>query len=356
MNKDIQKKTKQTETPQEENRIRRLVKKVHLETKELVLLQILIGVFLLMSILSPGRFLSVYNLQSMAYQFPEFGIFALAMMVIVITGGINLSITYSATLSSILGAVVLVALNNFGVPPLVTVAIGVLVIIISSIACGAVNGLIVAHIGITPMLATLGTMTLFEGIALNITKGGAISGFPDMFQWFGNSAIIGIPVPLLIFVLVIIATYFILQRSSFGAKVYMIGCNPAATRFSGVNVRKVLFLLYIYSGILTGLAGIIMASRYNSAKESYGYTYLLQSVAAAVLGGTDISGGFGKVFGTVVSVLILQVISSGLNIFGVNRFITDVIMGMILIVVLTINFVNNRMEEKALLSKKVVTA
>ncbi|MGE4465148.1 ABC transporter permease [Sphaerochaeta sp.] len=292
----------------------------------------------------------------MAYQFPEFGIFALAMMVIVVTGGINLSITYSATLSSILGAVVLVSLNNMGVPSLLTIALGVLVIIITSIACGAVNGFIVAHIGVTPMLATLGTMTLFEGIALNITKGGAISGFPDMFQWFGNSAILGIPVPLFIYVLVIVATYFLLQRSSFGAKVYMIGCNPTATRFSGVNVKKVLFLLYIYSGILTGLAGIIMASRYNSAKESYGYTYLLQSVAAAVLGGTDISGGFGKVFGTVVSVLILQVISSGLNIFGVNRFITDVIMGMILIIVLTINFVNNRMEEKALLNKQVVTA
>jgi ribose/xylose/arabinose/galactoside ABC-type transport system permease subunit len=351
----MDKNTQQT-VQNEKKGLRRLVDKLHLEKKELVLLWIFLGIFLLMSIISPGRFLSIYNLQSMAYQFPEFGILALAMMVIIVTGGINLSITYSATLSSIIGAVVLVAMNSAGVPELITVIVGVVVIVVTSIIAGAVNGLIVAHIGIVPMLATLGTMTLFEGISLNITKGGAISGFPTMFQWFGNSSILGIPVPLFIFVLVIIATYFILQRSSFGAKVYMIGCNPTATRFSGVNVKRTLFILYIYSGILTGLAGLIMASRYNSAKESYGYTYLLQSVSAAVLGGTDISGGFGKVFGTVVSVLILQVISSGLNIFGVNRFITDVIMGMILILVLTINFINNRMEEKALVTKKVVTA
>lgn len=340
----------------EKKGLRKLFGKFHLETKELVLLWIFLGIFILMSIISPGRFLSVYNLQSMAYQFPEFGILALSMMVIIVTGGINLSITYSATLASILGAVVMVSMNKAGAPELASVLVGVFVIIVASLVTGAVNGLIVAHIGIVPMLATLGTMTLFEGISLNITKGGAISGFPNMFQWFGNSSIIGIPVPLFIFVLVIIATYFILQRSTFGAKVYMIGCNPTATRFSGINVKKTLFLLYVYSGLLTGLAGLVMASRYNSAKESYGYTYLLQSVSAAVLGGTDISGGFGKVFGTVISVLILQVISSGLNIFGVNRFITDVIMGMILILVLTINFINNKREEKALVTKKIVTA
>lgn len=338
------------------SKINRLFHKLPLEKKEFVLLEIFIGIFLLMSIISPGRFLSWYNLQSMAYQFPEFGMLALAMMVVIITGGINLSITYNATLASIIGAVVLVKMNEMGAAPLLTVIIGVAVIILTSMACGALNGFIVAGIGITPMLATLGTMTLFEGISLNITKGGAISGFPLMFQWFGNSSVLGIPVPMLLFIIVIAATYFILQRSRFGAAVYMIGCNPRATRFSGINVRKTLFMLYIYSGLLTGIAGLVMASRYNSAKESYGYSYLLQSVAAAVLGGTEISGGFGKVFGTVVSVLILQVISSGLNIFGVNRFITDVVMGGILILVLTINFVNNKREEKALITKKIVTA
>jgi ribose/xylose/arabinose/galactoside ABC-type transport system permease subunit len=311
------------------------------KNKEAALFLIMVGMFILMSILSPTTFLTWRNIQSMAYQLPEFGILSIAMMMVIVSGGINLSITFTAALSSIVGGLVLSKLAVSGAPTPITLIAGILTFLGIAISCGLINGFVVAEIGITPMLATLATSTLFEGICLNITRGGAISGFPDAFLWIGNSAVLGIPFPMIIFVLVIFASYLILERTSFGLKTYMIGCNPRVTFYSGVNVKRVLFGIYIFSAVLGALSGIIMASRYNSAKDSYGSSYLLQSVAASVLGGTDIVGGYGKIAGTVMAVMIIQIISSGLNIFGVNRFVINAIMGCILILVLAINTLSN---------------
>ncbi|MGO8694728.1 MAG: ABC transporter permease [Rectinemataceae bacterium] len=285
----------------------------------------------------------------MAYQLPEFGILAIAMMVVIVSGGINLSITFTATLSSIVGGVVIVAMNQAGVVTWETMLVGIVIALAVGVASGAINGFVVAYIGVTPMLVTLGTMTLFEGVSLNITKGGAISGFPDAFLWFGNEAILGIPVPMIIFLLVVLASWYMLGRSRFGFSVYMIGCNPRATMFSGINVRRVLFSVYLFSGLLCAISGLIMSSRYNSAKESYGSSYLLQSIAAAVLGGTDIAGGYGSLSGTILAVMILQVISSGTNIIGVNRYLTNIIMGAILIFVLALNFLSSRREARKMI-------
>ena len=189
------------------------------------------------------------------------------------------------------------------------------------------------------MIATLGSSTLFEGICLNITHGGAISGFPMIFIAIGNSTFLKIPIPMWIFFIVVVFCWLLLERSKLGKSIEIIGCNPIAARYSGIRVKRVLIKTYLIGGILAGIAAMIMASRYNSAKESYGSSYLLQSVAACVLGGTDINGGSGKVAGTIIAVLILQVISSGLNIFGLNRYLTTVITGLVLIAVLTIHFI-----------------
>ena len=313
-----------------------------LGSKAALLFLTFLVVFALMSILSPRRFLSLYNLQSMAYQLPEFGILALSMMVVIVTGGINLSVTYTATLSMIVGGVVMSRMFAAGSGAGWAVLGGMGLMLLVSIACGAFNGLIVAYIGVTPMLATLGAMTLFEGISLQITRGGAISGFPPGFVKIGNAALGGIPVPMLIFIMVLIFTYLFLERSRTGLILYMIGSNPTVTRCSGINVRKKLLHAYVIAGAMAGAAGILMASRYNSAKESYGSSYLLQAVSAAVLGGTSIYGGEGKVAGTVIAVMIIQVISSGLNIAGLNRYLTNVVMGVILVLVLAMNYITSR--------------
>jgi len=315
-------------------------------SKEGILLIIFILIFITMSLLSPNKFLSNYNIQSLAYQLPEFGILSLSMMLIIMTGGINLSLTFTATLSMIVGGLAMSSYFTATNMPFVSVVIGVFVMLAVSIVLGMFNGFIVSYIGVTPMIATLGAATLFEGISLNITKGGAISGFPLMFLNIGNSAIFGIPVPMIIFIVVLIFMRILLEKSKMGAAIIMIGCNPKVAEFSGIKVKKILFQTYMIAGFLAGMAGIIMASRYNSAKESYGSSYLLQSVAASVLGGTSISGGEGKVLGTLLATMILQIISSGLNIFGLNRYLTNVLMGFILILVLAINYIAEQLKKK----------
>lgn len=305
------------------------------------LLGIFFLIFILLAILSPDRFLSLYNLQTMAFQIPEFGIITLGMMIVILTGGIDLSITSAAALSGIMGAMYLVNhLNGFNVALLILITL--LVAIITSLLAGLLNGLIVAYVGVTPILVTLGTSTLFNGISLKFTRGGSISGFPDSFYWIGNGTIFKIPIPMIIFFVIIIITYILLERTPWGVKVYMVGSNPVAANFSGINVKKILLQVYIYASLMAGIASIIMISRYNSAKVDLGSSYLLQSVAATVLGGTSISGGTGSVIGTLIALGILQLVSSGLNVLGINRFIIDITMGAILILVLAIDYFSNK--------------
>ncbi|NLJ69039.1 MAG: ABC transporter permease [Firmicutes bacterium] len=311
--------------------------------KELVLFMIFIAIFILMAVLSP-RFLSTYNLQTMAFQLPEFGLIALGMMIAILTGGINLSITSGAALSGIAAAFMLSANQGTeaGIWLIITAAVGVIMLV--SVVLGTLNGTIIAYVGAAPMLVTLGSKILYEGISLWLTKGGAVSNFPEAYYWFGNASIGPIPVPMVIFATVAVFTYFLLERTPWGTRVYMVGSNPTAAVFSGINVKRILLQVYIYSSVLAGLAAVIMLSRYNSAKVDLGSSYLLQSVAAVVLGGTSMAGGHGTVLGTVIAVAILQVVSSGLNILGVHRFIIEVIMGAILIAVLTVNIISARRE------------
>jgi simple sugar transport system permease protein len=278
----------------------------------------------------------------MAYQLPEFGILSLSMMLVIVSGGINLSLTYLATLSMIVGGMAMAAITAGGGASAWALFAGIGLMILIALLCGAVNGYVVAYLGVTPIIATLGTSTIFEGISLNVTKGGAISGFPAEFLEIGNGSFLGIPIPMIVFIAVIIAIHLFLERSSFGSAVYMTGSNPKVARYSGINVKRVLFWVYVSAGFLAAVAGILMASRYNSAKESYGSSYLLQSIAASVLGGTNIMGGEGKIGGTIIAVMIIQVVSSGLNIFGINRYLTNIVMGSILLLVLAIQFFANR--------------
>lgn len=324
-------------------------------SNEFTLIIILIGIFILMGILSPDKFLSINNIRTMAFQMPEFGIMAIGMMVTILTGGINLSITNGAALSAIVTAFILSSPFSKSNPLL-----GVVVALIACIAVasltGLVNGTVIAYVGVAPMLVTLGTKTLFEGIGLNFTKGGAISGFPDIYSEIGNGRMIGIPIPLLIYILVIIASYLLIERSAWGTEVFMVGCNETATRFSGINTKKTLMKVYLFSGILSGIASLIISSRYNSAKTDYGSSYLMQSITAVVLGGTSITGGHGSVVGTVVAIAIMQVISTGLNILGVNRYIVDIITGGILIVILAIRFLSKELADKKMIKLRATGA
>lgn len=207
---------------------------------------------------------------------------------------------------------------------------------------GIVNGFIIAYLGVSPILATLGTMTFFEGISVVITRGYVISGFPKPVLAIGNGTVFGIPVPMLIFIGAAIFVAILLNKTRLGLLTYMIGSNIKATMFSGINVNKIIMKVYIVSGILSGLAALIMVSRFNSAKAGYGSSYLLITVLVSVLGGVNPNGGFGKVSGVVMGLILLQVISSGLNLLGLSAHLTIAIWGGILLAVEGVRLLRNK--------------
>ena len=306
-------------------------------------------VFVLMSALNPGKFLTMRNFESMSFQFPEYGILAIAMMLAMLTGGIDLSVVGIANFAGILTALVL---TNW-IPEaaadgtiLLMIFVAILVALITGATCGLLNGLLIAHFEITPILATLGTMQLFTGISIVITKGYAVTTYPDQFLFLGNGTLWIFPVPLLIFAFFAILFAFILRSTTFGVKLYMMGTNPTAARFSGVNNTLVLIKTYITTGCLAGMAGVIMIARTNSAKADYGASYILLSVLIAVLGGVNPSGGFGTVLGLIVAILSLQFLSSGFNMLRFNNFAKEFTWGLFLLFVMVFNYLMNERRTK----------
>lgn len=310
-----------------------------------ILLIIMVAVLLIMSGINPAKFMKLSNFQSMAFQMPELGLLSLAMMITMLSGGINLSIISSANLSGIITALILI---RYGAPAQggMQVAAIILVAIVAgfavSLVIGLANGLLIALVGVSPILATLGMMTFVNGLTIVTTRGYTLSGFPKAIAFIGNGVIAGIPMPLLIFASCALIMSLILNRMAVGFDIYMVGSNWIATLFSGVNNAAVLIKTYLISGLLAGVASLIMISRFNSAKSGYGEGYLLITILAAVLGGTSTTGGFGKVSGLVIALIILQIISSGLNLMGVSAFFTLSIWGLIIILVMAANFISIR--------------
>ncbi|MGA2289269.1 ABC transporter permease [Bradyrhizobium sp.] len=282
-----------------------------------------------------NRFFSASTLQSMAFQLPELGILSLAMMLALLSGGLNLSIIAAANLSGLTIAFLLTRTLP-GSEGLAWVGWQVAAIAAGFAVAGLiglVNGYVIAYLGVSPILATLGTMTLCKGISIGLTRGNVISGFPDPIIFIGNGTIYGVPFALVVFALCAVPVAILLNATPFGAKVYMIGSNEKATRYSGVDTRAVLLKLYVLSSLLAGVAAVVMMARFNSANAAYGESYLLVTILAAVLGGVDPFGGFGKVGGLIMALVILQMISSAFNLLNLSQFLTLSIWGGILIAV-----------------------
>lgn len=313
------------------------------------LLIITITILVVMSFLKPDLFLTIRNFSSMSFQFPEYGILAIAIMITMLTGGIDLSAVAIANLSAILAAITMLKLipQSFaGGNMIIIILVAILSSIVTGIICGLLNGFLIAKVGITPILATLGTMQLFTGIAIVITKGTAIYGFPDQFSYIGNGSLWIFPVPLLIFTIIVLSFAMLLNKTAFGLKVYFMGTNPTASHFSGINNTLVLIKTYMLSGILASMAGIIMIARTNSAKADYGTSYTLQAILIAVLGGVNPNGGFGTIAGLVLAVLSLQFLSSGFNMLRFSNFFKEFIWGGVLIIVMVINYLSNQKQSR----------
>jgi simple sugar transport system permease protein len=307
-----------------------------LSTPEGRLAVIAVAIFLAMSLLAPGRFLSVQNATSMAFQFPEFAILALAMTITMLTGGIDLSVVGVANLSAIVAALILTRLAP-GTESVGWLVLAMLAALCVGLAAGLFNGVAVAVFGLPPILATLGSGLIFTGLAIALTGGSAVMGFPAAAAWLGNATLAGVPVPLLLFAILAAGLAFVLARTAFGLKVQMYGANALAAHFAGVDVTRTLIRVYAVSGVLAAIAGLVVMSRANSAKADYGSSYLLLAVLIAVLGGVNPYGGYGRVIGVVLAVLSMQFLSSGLNMLGVSNFARELIWGVLLLLVMVVN-------------------
>jgi simple sugar transport system permease protein len=301
----------------------------------------MIVVVIIMSASLPGKFLTLINFQSMAVQIPEFGLLAIAMMIAMITGGIDLSVVSITNFTGVISALILKTYVP-GEAQSASLFSIILLTIITALAVSAfsgfVNGFLVANVGVPPILATLGTQGLFLGLAIIITEGHGISTFPEKFLYIGSGKIGGIPVPLIIFIASTLLVALFLRKTALGLKMYMVGSNPVAARFSGINNNNVLRMTYVVTGLLAGISSLIMISRVNSIRPGYGYAYLLQAILVAVLGGTDPGGGYGSVLGVVVGIIILQTLQSGFNILAFSPFFRKFIWGLMLLLVMVINF------------------
>jgi simple sugar transport system permease protein/ribose transport system permease protein len=297
----------------------------------LVLLALIVVFWLLLG----ERIIGVGALQSMAFQLPELGILSLAMMITLLSGGLNLSIIATANLCALTMGWVLTTYvpGAHGVAwvgwQLGAVLAGVAVALI----VGLINGWVIAYLGVSPILATLGTMTMSKGLSIGMTRGNVISGFPEPIVFLGNGMLAGVPVALLVFIALCVPMAVLLDKTPFGHKVYMIGSSEKATRYSGVDTRRVLLGVYVLSSLLAFVAALVMMARFNSANAAYGESYLLVTILAAVLGGVDPFGGFGKVGGLVMALILLQLISSAFNLLNFSPFLTVAIWGVLIIVV-----------------------
>ncbi|MGQ0563951.1 MAG: ABC transporter permease [Gemmobacter sp.] len=316
---------------------RREGRMMRLSSPEARLAVIALVVFAVMGALSPDRFLSAQNMTSMAFQFPEFAILALAMTLTMLTGGIDLSVVGAANLSAIVAATILTTFAGPGDGGLMWWALAFGAAMGVGAVAGLCNGVAIAVFGLPPILATLGSGLIFTGFAVAITGGSAVMGFPDAVAWLGNGTVFYIPVPLILFALLALGLSLLLTRTAFGLKVRMFGANPLAARFAAVDITGLLIRVYVMSGVLAAIAGMVVMSRANSAKADYGSSYLLLAVLIAVLGGVNPYGGYGRVIGVVLAVLSMQFLSSGLNMLGVSNFARELIWGGLLIFVMLVN-------------------
>jgi len=290
---------------------------------EFILLGILIIVIIIMSFLSKA-FLNVLTLFQILQLSAELGIMSIPMTLIIITGGIDLSITSTLALS---GVIMGYLWKFWGVNIWIA---AILAIILGGIA-GLFNGTLVAKLRIPALLATLGTWAAYAGLAVGIDGGKGVSGFPQSFLNLGEGSFVGIPYSLLIWAIIAIIFYIVVSKTSFGRYLFAIGNNEKGAFYSGVPVQKVEMTIYILAGLLAGLAGVIYASKTATATSSAFSSGALNVVAASVLGGTDVKGGSGTILGTVLGVLIIALIDAGLTLANVQATVQEIVVGTILI-------------------------
>jgi ribose transport system permease protein len=303
--------------------------------QRLFLLSALVVVIISMTLLNP-RFLSWGNIININRQMSINLIIAVAMTYCIISGGFDLSVGSVGAMAGCLTGIILESTGNIPLAIAAGLASGGIV--------GIANGFVIAKLNVPPFVATLGTMSAARGVALLVTGGIIISGFPDSFNFIGTGFIFGIPVPVIIMVIVVVIGHIVLSKTEFGLNVYALGGNFKASRLAGLENDKMIMKIYTLSGLLSAMAGIILTARVISAQPGLMQTTNLDVIAAVVVGGSSLAGGKGSIGNTILGSILMAALFNGLNIIGIGYEWQLVVIGIIVIIAVALDMISRKNE------------
>jgi ribose/xylose/arabinose/galactoside ABC-type transport system permease subunit len=298
-----------------------------------------------------NNFFNAETLTQIAKDTSFFAVMAVGVTIVIITAGIDLSVGSVYALAAVGGAMFM---NQFGSDGGPWSAVGgVLVTLLVALVCGTLNGIMIVGFNVHPFIITLGTMAIYRGIAFVLTTGQSIGGFPQDFRDFVRQGVIGdlSLVPLIVMILVCIVGGIFLARMAIGRKVYAIGGNETASRYSGIRVARVKLLAYIISGVTAGIAAVLALGYYGAASSGDGQGYELTVIAGAVVGGASLFGGKGSALGAVLGAIILQMIATGIVIIGIPQSYSQIVTGVVVITAVLLDQFNRWISDRRLLAQ-----
>ncbi len=275
-------------------------------------------------------FFTPRNLINQGRLMSEVGLVALPMTFIIVTGGIDLSVGSILGLCAILLGVLW---QGLGIP----LGLVLILVLVVGILAGMFNAAFIVRVGVPPLIMTLATLALYRGLAQGISQARSVTGYPEWFFWFGQGRVAGLPVQLWAFIVMAVVSAVVLRSTTLGRSLYALGNNPVGARFSGLPVGRNLLMIYAFSGLMAALAAIIFVSRVTTTRSDMGSGLELDAIAAVVLGGTSIFGGKGSIFGTILGLVLIQLLKNGLALTGVTSDATIIVIGSTLIFAILVN-------------------
>ena len=297
----------------------------------------LVAMFIFLTVFPTTRstFLTPKNMFNILRQNASNLFLATGMTMVIILGGIDLSVGSVIALSGVVAAGCVV---NFGLPE----AVGFIAAIAVGAAVGLFNGFIICKTDIPPFIVTLASMNITKGIALVLTGGAPIRCMTDAFKFPGAGYVGPVPTPVISMFIIFILAALMINKTQLGRHIYAVGGNVQAAKFSGISVQKVKFIVYAYTGVMAGIAGVVIASRLYSGQPTAGDGAEMDAIASVVVGGTSMSGGSGRIGGTLIGVLIIGVLNNGLNLMGVDSNFQYIVKGLVILLAVYVDFLRNK--------------
>jgi len=303
---------------------------------------VLAALIVIMGIITKGATVGRANVTNIALQSAIRGVVSVGQSFVILSAGIDVSVGGIGLFSSILGASLMTSsfMNILGRPIPLLAALPIMVVV--GIGWGSINGSLVSRLGMPPLIVTLGMWEITKGMAFQVGGGQSIGFLPDSLLFFGSGKIAGVPVPVVIFIIIAVIGYFILNYTSYGRSVYAVGGNPVSAWLSGINVDNVLFSVYAISGFLAGIASVIITGRVMSASMITLEGLELDTIAATTVGGVSLAGGKGSLIGVILGVFIIGVINNAMSVMGANPSVQGTVKGLIIIIAVAVDHIRRR--------------